>query len=167
MPKKPERIYWDSCVYISCIEKTPGRYPVLRDILDDAESGKVLFVASAFIIAEVNKFDDPTASAAEQAEKLRKFFENDYIEIRAMDRRTAELAADISRTHRIKPPDAVHVATAILSQCSCLQTYDGDKGEARKLLAFNAKIGSPPLTIEVPQVRSNPDQSILPGMDEK
>ena len=166
MPKKPELIYWDSCVYISCIEKTPDRFPILRNIQDDAEAGKVLLVASAFVIAEVNKFDDPTLSAAEQAERIKKFFENDYIEIRAMDRRTAELAADISRTHGIKPGDAVHVATAILSKCSCLQTYDGEQGESRKLLAFNGKVGSPPLAIEVPHVRSHPDQSTLPGMSE-
>lgn len=27
MPTEPHRIYWDSCVFISCIERTAGRPP--------------------------------------------------------------------------------------------------------------------------------------------
>ncbi|MBI3464998.1 MAG: PIN domain-containing protein [Planctomycetes bacterium] len=150
MPTEPTRIYWDSCVYISCIEETPGRFPVLSSLIELAKKGEIVFVASAFVIAEVTKLDRPDLTSKEQAQRIRDFFENDYIKVRGVDRRTSEEAAEISRIYGLKPPDAVHVATAIRWRCASFQTYDGEKGGSTKLLAFNGKIGQPPLTIELP-----------------
>lgn len=150
MPSEPHRIYWDSCVYISCIERTAGRDATLRAIVKAAEGGGLVLIASTLVIAEVTKINDPSISATDQAELIRKFFENDYIRVRAVDRRTAEEAADISRQTGLKPADAIHVATAIRWKCECLQTYDGEKGGSNKLLAFDGRIGSPPLKIELP-----------------
>ncbi len=161
MPTKPERIYWDRCVYISCIEETPGRYPVLREVLRDAESGTIVLVASALVIAEVVKLENSSEPAAKQADLIRDFFENDYIHVRALDRAIAEEAVKISRTHGIKPPDAIHIATALRWECSCLQTYDGEDGDSKKLLAFDRKIGWPALPIALPSRRMSRRQPSL------
>ena len=80
--------------------------------------------------------------------KIRDFFENDYIVIRNVDRLIAEKAGDIVRTHPIKPPDAIHIATALSSKCECLHTYD------KKLLHLDGKVGWPTLSIKLP---SHPD----------
>ncbi|MGA2033073.1 MAG: type II toxin-antitoxin system VapC family toxin [Thermoguttaceae bacterium] len=149
MPSKA-RIYWDSCVYISCIEKTPDRYPILQTIIREAQAGSLVLVASTLVIAEVVRLNGSTEPEREQANRIQEFFENDYIEIRAVDRLTAEYAAEISRTHGLKPPDAIHVATAIHHKCDCLQTYDGQQGCRGKLLALNGKIGWPALSIQLP-----------------
>ena len=53
MTTKPVPVYWDTCVYIACIQREPTRYPVLRHILDEAEAGRVVLVASSLVIAEV------------------------------------------------------------------------------------------------------------------
>jgi len=160
---KPERVYWDSCVFISCIEQTPGRFPILKTIIRDAQAGSLVLVASTLVIAEVVKLNGSTESEQQQAKRIRDFFENDYIEVRTVDRLTAELAVKISREHGLKPPDAIHVATAILHECDCLQTYDGETGGAGKLLAFDGKIGWPTLAIRLPEERQIVQQkSMLP-----
>lgn len=152
MPNDPPRIYWDSCVYISCIENTEGRGKLLREILQSATSGEIVFIASALVIAEVTKFKHPTKDAIAQAEEIRAFFENDYIRVYNADRRTAEEAAEICRNTGLNPPDAIHLATAIRLKCDSFQTYDGEKGGPTKLLAFNGKIGTPSLKIELPAI---------------
>jgi len=83
MPTKPTRVYWDSCVYIDCIQKTPGRFDVLKGLLREAEHGGIILVASALVVAEVVKLNACSDSDAEQASRIRSFFENDYIQIRA------------------------------------------------------------------------------------
>jgi predicted nucleic acid-binding protein len=154
MPSEPRRIYWDSCLYISCIERTPGRCTVLDAIIEAAKARDVVLVASALVLAEVVKIrDDFGATATEEESKLiASFFENDFISVRALDRKTAEDAREISRQFGLKPPDAIHVATACRFKCECLQTYDGEDKNPRKLLAFNDRIGTPRLRIELPSV---------------
>ena len=57
MPTK-ERVYWDSDVFISFLQKHPERYGVLRQLIECAENGEVEIVASAFSLCEVARVDD-------------------------------------------------------------------------------------------------------------
>ena len=57
-----------------------------------------------------------------------------------MAQRWSEVVWDNS----IKPKDAVHVATALNTKCTVLETFD--KG----LLEESGKVGNPPLTIPKP-----------------
>lgn len=152
MPTK-RLVYWDSCVYIDCIQKTPGRWAQIEPVLRQAEQGEIEFVASALVIAEVVK----CPAIASDDDKIRDFFENDFIKFRNVDRRTAEEAAKLSRAHGIKPPDAIHVATAIMTKCETLHTYDD------KLLVFDGKAGVPRLAIGNPiaVVTSGKQQSLF------
>jgi len=158
MTTEPQRIYWDSCAYISCIEETPGRRDVLWQIVRQAEAGEIVFVASALVIAEVSRLKNSPLSKKEQARKIQEFFENDFIKIRVLDRKTAEDAAEIGRQFGLRGADTVHVATALRAKCHSLQTYDGENGEAKKLLAFDGRIGTPPLKIELPRISDRPRQ---------
>ncbi|MCH7725344.1 MAG: type II toxin-antitoxin system VapC family toxin [Planctomycetes bacterium] len=159
MPSDPERIYWDSCVFIDAIQHTPGRYETLKKIVKRAESGQIILVASTMCIAETVKLDQSTNTATQQAKTIREFFENDFISVKSVDRFIAEKAAEIARQHGLKPPDAIHVATALRWKCSVLHTYDGEQGDPKKMLAFNGKIGTPPLSIELPS--TPPEQQTL------
>jgi predicted nucleic acid-binding protein len=147
MPNKPTLLYWDSCVFISAIQQTAERYPTLKAILDLAATEKVIIVTSALTIAEVIKLDVDNAAPdqlATDAAMIRCFFENDFIAVRNVDRLIAERAGEFVRKHTIKPPDAIHLATAAFSKCSCLQTYD------RPLLRLDGQIGWPALSIKTP-----------------
>ena len=129
MPSKPTLLYWDSCVFISAIQRTADRYPTLKAILDLAE-------LDSDNTAPVHQADDIAA--------IWRFFENDYIAIHNVDRHIAEKAADLVRHYNIKPLDAIHVATALSSRCCCLQTYD------KQLLRLDGKVGWPALSIKPP-----------------
>lgn len=153
MPTKPSVIYWDSCVFIDTLQKTPGRYEDLRKILSEAQNGTVVIVTSTVTLTEVHFFDrDPTKELAEQAEQIRAFFESDFIELWPLDRSVAEDAACICRDHALHPLDAIHLATAQKTRCRCFYTYDGKRNKRRKkgLLSFDGRIGTPPLRIETP-----------------
>jgi PIN domain len=78
--------------------------------------------------------------------------------MRQLDRPTAELAHEITRTYGLTNADAVHVATAVIAKVPVLYTYDSAKGKRRGLLRHDRKIGDPPLRIEVPP---DPDAGTL------
>lgn len=140
-----ERYYWDACVFTSRLERTPGRIAILEHITDRAEKGEVEIVTSAFTLVEVAKVKD-VDSLEDQEQIIVDFFENPYIIIQQVDRFVAELARDILRNAtKIKPKDAIHIASAIQSRASVLHTYDNDH-----LIPKSKRFGNPPLTIEPP-----------------
>jgi len=161
MSSRPTLLYWDSCVFLSAIQQTAGRYATLKAILDSAAADKIVIVTSALTIAEVVKMDcdsvNPTR-IAEDVAKIRQFFENDYLAVKNVDRLIAEQAGDIVRQHGIKPPDAIHVATALSSKCACLETYD------ERLRRLDKKVGWPLLRISLPR---DPDEKSYPLLSQE
>lgn len=152
---RPVPVYWDSCVFIDCIQKFQPHFADIEPILENAINGTIVIVASAISLAEVVKLNQSTDPEEKQAQTIQDFFENDYIALRALDRMTASLAGSFVRKHNLKPADAVHVATAIHAGCHALLTYDGEqRGNKPKrnktfLLDMDRKI-DPSLQIEMP-----------------
>lgn len=52
------------------------------------------------------------------------FFENPYIIVVNLDRKVAKRSRKYTRKYRIKPADAVHLATAVVSNSDILYTYN-------------------------------------------
>ena len=126
MTRNDSLVYWDSCVFIDRLEgKDPARIDVLRAMTEAAEKGDLRIVTSALSMTEVVKLNRLTDVADEDKESLiTDFFENDYIYVRNLDPKVSWLSRRIIRDHKLKPSDAVHVATAILNHVDVLQTYD-------------------------------------------
>lgn len=139
----PSFAYWDSCVFIDLLQQTPSRFEACDDLRLQAEQKKLIIVTSTFALAEVCKLPGKTVSEKER-QLIIDFFENPYITVRQVDRRTAIRAGEIARQYGLKPPDSVHVATAEEAKVPVIYTYDG------KLLKKNGKIGTPPIRIEEP-----------------
>lgn len=143
---KKVRICWDSCVFIHRIQRTADRISILEQVSYAAESDKIVLVTSALSIAEVAKLDHKKPLSAKEEKAIKEFFENDFIELVTVDRFVGELARTIVRDHRLKPGDAVIVASAILGEASMLHTYD------ENVLKRDGLIGNPPLKIEKPRL---------------
>jgi len=125
-------------------------------VIDDAAKGGTDIFTSALALVEVNKH--PDKDAASGADKLRDFFQNDYIIIVAMDRRAGELGRYLMQRHfpSLKPPDASHLASAVIANVDEMHTFDDDllklDGRVQKVDGTNLKIckpamGGPPLPL--------------------
>jgi len=76
-----------------------------------------------------------------------KFFKKDSIIFVKVDRYIAEIARDLVWDHKIRPKDAIHVATAFKSKIPILYTFDND------LIKLNNQIGEDPiLRITIPDI---------------
>lgn len=151
------RIYWDSGLFIELLQGTGEHLVALNQIVEAAKQGDVILVTSALTLAEVLgqrvasvKNGGPTKPISDEAaDRIGAFFEHEWIAIRPCTGYIGRLAGQIARKHSLKPPDAVHAATALDAGVSVLQTRDGPK-PSTSLLRKNGKIGAPPLAIELP-----------------
>ncbi len=106
-------------------------------MLNKAKNGKFKIVISAITLTEVVHLRGFQRLTNDIETKIKDFFEHDFIIVRSVDRRTAELARELMwRFHddKLRHQDAVHVATAALANVNELNTYDPD------LLTLNNKI---------------------------
>ena len=138
-------VYWDSCIFIDGLRQTIDRFAQIGAIESDAKAGKLYIFASSLAIAEVVKLREYGDLSDEQSHKISVYFHHKFIRIIPVDRVIARTAAEVARElSSIKPPDAIHNATAIRCRCSVMYTYDDS------LLKKNGLAGSPSLAIKRP-----------------
>ena len=89
-----------------------------------AKSGGCGIVTSALTLVEIAKLKGLTATDEDKEALIEKAFENEYISVRNVDRFVAERARHIVRKCAVEPPDAIHLATAILMDAHVMQTFD-------------------------------------------
>jgi predicted nucleic acid-binding protein len=142
-------VYWDSCIFIDALQQTPEWKDVLKALAEAARAGRFQILTSTLTLCEVIHAERLDDNADEKT--IAELFQNPYITVRVLDRHIASDARRIAREHGLKPPDAVHVATALRAGVSVLHTRDG-LTKKRGLLKKNGQIGSPPLRIEVPSL---------------
>jgi predicted nucleic acid-binding protein len=101
------------------------REMMCRTVIEAAKKRSIEILTSAFCLVEVCK--DP-GGVKGNSDKLKDYFENDYILLTNVDRFVAERARELMMAaySKIKPPDAVHLATAAISpNVDELHTFDG------------------------------------------
>jgi predicted nucleic acid-binding protein len=131
MPKRSSapRAVVDSSVWVALLEDEEDRGEHVQRMLERAEAGEEQLLVSTITISEVlkgPKASDPPMSE-ERQQTFEDFLENDYITLVSVDPAVARRARDIRREHRKLPtPDAVQVATAIVTGAGRLYTYDED-----------------------------------------
>ena len=126
------RIYWDACAWIAYIQRempgptstfTEARYEKCLETLQRAERGEVEIATSAFTLAEVCKKNlDPTSPASH----LPSFFDKPYILLIPVDKQVGLRAQNlqVAGVGKLKPPDAVHLASALIWSVPIFQTFD-------------------------------------------
>lgn len=127
------RVYWDACTWIAYIAQeksvdigdgiTENRFAMCVDILKRAQAGKLEIVTSAFTLAEVCKSPEVKDSPLDN---LPAFFERSYILTVPVDMAIGRRAQNMQASGlvNLKPPDAVHLASAQRASVSELHTFD-------------------------------------------
>jgi predicted nucleic acid-binding protein len=128
MASQYSKPYLDSNIYIWTIvgpSSDPDKHGISAEILGLAEKGSFQLYASTFIEAEVVKAPDEPPLSASQETKISAFFERAFFVWVEVDRLIAQKARQLVRDHQWKPPDAIHVATALRAGCDQFLTWDG------------------------------------------
>lgn len=102
----------------------------MRAVLGDWEAGNVTLVTSTLTITEVLYVRTAQPAVwldASQRDALIDLFTPDgyrKLTLVELTRPIAEAARDLCWDHRVRPKDAVHVASAIAAECEVLHTHD-------------------------------------------
>jgi len=144
MATSPSRVAWDSCTWIAHIQRerilSPDGKTVIEDrgamcrpVLDAAERGVIEIVVSAIALVEVLA-RNRTSGIDDQ--RVRDFFDNDYILLANVDKHLGDFARRLMLAGHagLKPPDAIHLATACVANVDEFHTFDD------RLLALNSAI---------------------------
>lgn len=119
--------YLDSSVWIDFLAgpsssySTPERASLAADIFDAALGGRFKITASVVVMVEVLR---DAERADERTENLESFFQRACFVWLDLTQAVARRARQLAREHRLKPMDAVHVATALHARCDTLLTAD-------------------------------------------
>ena len=119
---KSDLICWDSCVLIDWITGgKPSRISSIETVVESINNGYYKLAFSTLLYVEV--IGSTMSKGA--IKKFDKFMKNkEQIELFAVDMRIAKKAQEIRNGTSLKTPDAVHVATAIVSGAKFFHTFD-------------------------------------------
>ncbi|WP_260599891.1 type II toxin-antitoxin system VapC family toxin [Sphingomonas endolithica] len=142
---KPRRVSWDACTWIATIIQevvpikgggTEDRSRRCNHDIELARKKQIEIATSGLSLTEVCK---DTAVRGEDADTLADFFRNDYILVVSVDRYVGTLGRELMQAGHagLRPPDAIHIATAVVADASEFHTFD------KALLNLDQKILKP------------------------
>ena len=150
-----ERIYWDSCVPLSYVNGVPDRLPTIDELLRHARREELELVTSVLSITEVAFAASEQAGGAldpEVEENIDSLWSPDspiaLVEFHDLIAREARglIRQGIGQDWgKLKPADAIHLATARRLEVDRFHTYDD------RLLKWNGVAGFPVTRPEVAQ----------------
>lgn len=117
----------DAGVLIAYLNREEGRYEQSRDLLDEAEDGRVELWAPMVIQVEVSRWsNDAPIRDTESQRNLEDFLESEWLRLVEVDRRMARIARDVVATTTVRTGvDALYVATAVLVKAPVVYSWDG------------------------------------------
>lgn len=118
-----ERRAWCSCLIIDYLVGAERSKAACEQLIDRARDGAVEILVSALALAEVAKINGDS-----QAERtIQEFFRRPYVKVAQLDWEVAEETRKIMRAvSKLKPGDAIHLATAVRWKAPILETWDTD-----------------------------------------
>ncbi|MCV2892452.1 type II toxin-antitoxin system VapC family toxin [Lentibacter sp. XHP0401] len=126
-------VYWDACTWIAYINQEKSvlgkdgtlenRFAKCLEVLDQANNKSLEIVTSAFTLAEVCKNPNVRESPLDN---LPAFFEKSYILVVPVDMSIGRRAQTMQASGLVslKPPDSIHLASAIRAKVTELHTFD-------------------------------------------
>lgn len=133
------RRFWDASCFLALLNDEAGAEDC-EQILEQAKQSRTdVYVSPVVQVEVVRPRRSPSPVPQEARDRIREFFENDYIKWRMIDRNIANESQRLCWDYNLHPRDAIHLAVALDLRCDLLETFDGD------LLKWESRIspGSP------------------------
>lgn len=135
--------YWDSNVWLGLLNNEADKVDACKEQLERARQGQFKVICSAITLTEVVWLRGPDRQKLPPSvnPQIEAFFKHDFISVRPVDRAIGEKARRLvwefaDSPEKLKPYDAVHVATAVMLNIPILHTYDPDLLQLHGLVAF-------------------------------
>lgn len=150
-----QRRLWDSAIVLGFLAGYEELRPMCPQIIQQAQQGEV-----EIIVSEMAKVETAYLAGrpdAESEDLIREFFSREYIIAVSVDDPVSTIARGLIRKHQgLTPPDAIHLATAVLWHIPVIETSDPD------LLRLDRQEGNPFINIRKP-LYDGPQ--MFPGME--
>jgi predicted nucleic acid-binding protein len=149
-----DRLYIDSCYFIDAIKYRSG-FPIdpsrsrdityVQECLKAARSGEIEVVTSMLTIAEVRRAGDPNSLPDANVKRLIRsvLASGKIVKLSEVTQGVAEKARDLHWDYGINlsGADAIHVATAIMTECKEFLTVDERRKSPHTYSAEIAALG--------------------------
>lgn len=117
------KVYLDSCALIYRIERIDPWAGHVDRVIHTADQAGAQWVVSGLTLLECRVKPLMTGQSSVLAD-YDLFFSSDVLTWHAMDLPTFDLATTVRAEHRLKTPDALHLAAAVRSGCDYFLTND-------------------------------------------
>jgi predicted nucleic acid-binding protein len=118
------RVYLDTNIWIYALEGYPLFVQDLTQLLQTIDQGNLSAVTSELSIAEVLVKPFQNQDLIQQATYKQVISSSQNLSVIPVNRQILIEAAKLRANVNIKLPDAIHAATALLTQCSTFLTND-------------------------------------------
>jgi len=144
MPDDLQVIYWDANLFLSYLNAIPDRLPDLDALLDQSGQEFQIVTSTVSIVEVAFAATEQAAGALDPAIEQRiaaLWAPESPIKLVEFSGLVAEMARDlvreaIGRGQRMKPMDAIHLATAKTVAASAFHTYDEHLYQYAELVGF-------------------------------
>jgi len=125
-------IYLDSVAVIYSMERFPAHWPRIRPLWEQSSRGEVVLTSSELTLHEalVGPLKHGNQALAADYEKL---LTKTDVRLLPVSLPVLRLAAWLRVDAKLKTPDAIHAATALLAGCEAFITNDADFERVAKL----------------------------------
>jgi predicted nucleic acid-binding protein len=122
MPSSAKYLYWDTCVFLSYLKQTPGRWPTINALFEEIQQSnrtrKIVTSRITYAEAAYIEFDKTTGFSIDEEKKLDDFWSDYHVitfiesteEIMRLTRNLKRHA--VQQGWKLKLPDAIHLASA-------------------------------------------------------
>lgn len=162
MASNYKKYYWDTCAWLGFINQEAGKVDRCQYVISLARAGNAQVWTSAFTLAEVFKKNCGNGVGGIDSSSdadFENYVQQDFLVVVQVDYDVGVLARRLLRAHPKlkKPADAIHLATAAISNVDELHTFDQDN-----LIPLSGKV----LRADgVPLVICLPPQDLAPLFD--
>ncbi|BAU16028.1 PilT protein domain protein (plasmid) [Leptolyngbya sp. NIES-3755] len=118
------RVYLDANIWIYALEAHPNFSTALAELFQAIDQGGLTAVTSELSLAETLVKPMLDQKVPRQIEYRQAISSRQYLRVIPIQRSLLIEAARLRATSNLKLPDAIHVATALTTQCTTFLTND-------------------------------------------